>query len=440
MTALVLALAGCSTTPAPAPQEDQAPTETEVEYTPTPTPTPDAPPTSSATISSTATLVGVGPRVVVLSDLASGSSVFSLYGPGTTTGGTIDLASQWDQSEIEGQWTAVQSDPDGSRALALVTLEKTPNEGLNAGGKQLVIRSYDIDGTPLAESAVPVRANFSQNSLNHVGLLGDTLVLLDNGLQEALIGSHSNADAVNVETGELLWSATCGDGYASTTPLYSGPGRVAVGCDYNGILGLDLATGQTVWSATGGGTQSFAFDSSAPGVLNASEYAGSADVTIDLLSGVTLDANSWQPVIGDPVSGLHAMGTGTLSVYDPTQQTTVLSIDSATISQLGDFMPLSAFDGRLTFLASDGLNVASLTTGAPDPASPAKSATKQGYANVVADAGSGWVLLGSISAGWDPGSWVNTAPLSLSEVIWAVDPDGALTWDDLPSISSSTGQ
>jgi hypothetical protein len=427
-------LAGCS--PAAAPVDAPAPTEAAAEYTPTPSPTPEAPPSNSASIPSTAALVGTGPRVVVFEDVSSGSAVYTLYGPGTANGGVIDLAGQWDQSRIEGQWTAVQGDPVGDRTLALVTLEKTPNEGLSAGGHELVIRTYDIDGTPLDKSSLPVRADFSESSLNDVGLMGDTLVLLDGGLQEPLGGSHTNADAVNVTTGEQLWSVGCGDGYASTVPLYAGPGKVAVGCDYNGILGLDLATGQTVWTASGGGTQSFNFDPSAPGVLNANEYAGPADVTVDLLHGVVLDANSWSPIIGDPVTGLQSLGDVTLSVYDPATQSTVLSIDSATIAQLGDFRPLSAFDGRLSFLASDGLNIASLTTGQPDPASPAKSSSKLDYGNVVADAGTGWVLLGSISRGWNPDSWTNTAPITLSEVIWTPDADGELTWEDLPVVSA----
>jgi outer membrane protein assembly factor BamB len=260
--------------------------------------------------------------------------------------------------------------------------------------------------------------------------------VLDHGLTKDLPANHRAADAIDVMSGERLWSVKCGNGYGSTTPMYANENVVAVGCDYDGIRGLDLSTGKTLWQHTGGDTQTFIYDPSAPGVLSAYEYAGSADVTLDLRTGKLLDKDGQVPVLGDPVTGLQAMGR--LSVYDPKAAAVVLTIERDDIDRLGDFTPISTFDGRLTFMASDGLNVVSLTTGKADPTSPAKSSQAQSYTNVVADAGTGWALLGSVDAGWDPGSWTNAKPIAVNSVAWAAEPDGTISWDDLGYPSATT--
>ncbi|QTE30327.1 outer membrane protein assembly factor BamB family protein [Pengzhenrongella sicca] len=383
-----------------------------------------------------ATIVGTGPRVIVTTDYGTDgmAETYHLYGQGSETGGTIIVNDQWDQSQVENRWAVVQGDVSPGIALALVTLEKVPNDGLTAGGHQLVIRTYDVNGAKVGQQATPVRENFGDESLQEVGLLGNTLVLLDNGLTQDN-GNDTFADAIDVTTGALLWSKPCGSGYVSTTPMYAGGSTVALGCDSNGVRGFNLTTGETVWEYAGGRTQDFDFDRSAPGILSAAEYSGSADVTIDLINGTKIVDEGRANVLGDPITGLQTMGR--LAVYDPVTQATVLSIPSDTIDQLGDFTPISAFDGRLTFMASDGLNVVSLTTGTADPSSPAKSAEKQSYTTVVADAGTGWVLIGSIGAGWDPDSWLNASPVTPYAVAWATGADGAVTWEDIagPSIN-----
>ncbi len=438
---LALAVTACSesrtetTRQSPPAKVEEAPPPPPVE-----TPTePPAPAVMTENLSTNWTLVGTGPRAVVIADAGDdgATETYHLYGPGTVSGGSIVVGAQWDTSRVEARWAAVQRAVEPNAvALALVTLERTPNDGLSAGVLELVVRTYDVNGTKLGTSSTPVRDGFEQRSVQELGLLGDTLVLLDDGLTTASNGRDTFAEAVDVTAGGVRWTSPCGTGYSSAPPMYAGSGVVALGCDYNGVRGFDLATGATVWQYASGGTQQFNYDASAPGVVGVSNDHENGRVTIDLIHGTKLLDEGRGYVIADPVSGLQSMGR--LQVYDPATQATVLSIDSATIDQLGDFMALSAFDGRLTFLASDGLNVVSLSTGQADPSSPAKSAEKQSYRNVVADAGTGWVVLGSISSSWDPDSWVRSAPVAPYAVTWATAVDGTLTWGDVggPSIST----
>ena len=63
-----------------------------------------------------------------------------------------------------------------------------------------------------------------------------------------------------------------------------------------------------------------------------------------------------------------------------------------------------------------------------------------GAAAVVADAGAGWVLLGTMEANWNPDSWApNNAPITATTILWSPVVDGELTWDDLPSVAATSG-
>lgn len=430
---LTVALVGCgsggNTEPAP---EDTAPVvEESVQQEPI-EPSPEPPP--AAVVSRSLGVAGedtvaLGPRVVVTSGYADDGQTraYRLYGPGTETGGTVVEDAQWDVSRVEARWLRVQRDPTAATAMALISLERTPNDGLVAGSLQMVIRTFDIEGTKVGEAVLPVRDGVSDRTVQEIGLVGGTVVVLGDGLVGEAAPAVTLAEAIDVDTGALTWTSECGGGFSSTTPMYAGAGVVALGCDRNGVRGFDLATGATAWQYGGSDTDSFSYDESAPGVVGVTNVGGSPGVTIDLLHGTQIRDRALGYLIGDPITGLQAMGR--LEVYDPASQSTVLTIGRDAIDQLGDFTAISAFDGRLTFMASDGLNVVSLTTGAADPSSPAKSAQAQSYSGVVLDAGTGWVILGSASAG--------SSSFSATEVLWAPSDDGTLAWGDVSALLSA---
>lgn len=430
--AAALVLSGCASQP-PVDTEPEAAQTAAVGEAPEPTPT--ELPIASADVSEFGSVVGIGPKVVVFHDTWASSGSYYLFGPGSAQGGVVTPSADQSTSEVLGSWSSAQHAPDSSIAFAYLTLEKSPNDGLKAGGFNLVTKTYDIDGKLLNDVST---TSFEHLDTNTVSLVGSTLFLRSSGLTEDADSSKMWLDAIDVNSGSVRWHVKCGDGYTGSDAIYATPSTIAIGCDYDGFVGLDVSTGQAVWEQVGGDTQYFAYDPSAPGVVNASEYAGSADVTVDITSGQGLDAESSRTVLGDPITGLQAYGR--LAVYDPIKHATAFAIDSDAISQLGDFQAVSAFDGRLTFIASDGLNIVSLTDGTADPSSPPKASRSQGYTNVVADAGTGWVLLGTMEANWNPDSWApNNAPITATTILWSPVVDGELTWDDLPSVAATSG-
>ncbi len=423
--AFILGTAGCGTSAPEAEETEQTDTVVE-EATVEPSPTPTGPSTNSEQFSEGAAVADVGPKVVIVKDTSSGESAYRLYGPGTETGGTVTPATQQGTAELLGGWPLAQGAPDGNAQMAYLTFSREPNDGLKAGGYVLTTKTYDINGTPLNTVSTPTFENFD---LSEASFIDDTVYIRSHGMTE-----HNYKfflDAIDANTGARKWTAACGQGYAGTSAIYATPTTVAAACDLDGVNGFDTATGNVVWSYEGGTTQSFWYDRSAPGVLSAWEYAGESDVTIDLVNGTLINEDAQRPVLGDPLTGKQTYSQ--LTVYDPAQQKVTFSIPQEQIEQLGDFTPLSTFDGRLTFIASDGLSVVSTEDGATDPSSPPKSASQQGYTSVVADAGDGWVLMGSISSSWDPDSWaMNNYPVQTTWILWATNPDGALSWDDIP--------
>ncbi|EIC06718.1 hypothetical protein HMPREF1529_03089 [Microbacterium sp. oral taxon 186 str. F0373] len=419
--AIIAGVAGCSSpqqTVADAPSATVEPAE--------PSPTPSAPATYSEQLPSGAAVSDVGPRVVIVQGSSNGQYSYRLYGPGTATGGTVTPQST---SEVLAAWALAQGAPVGDAQMAYVTHERQPNDGLKAGGFELTIKTYDINGELLNTSSTPT---FEHLDVDSATFIGDTVYIRSHGLLEHNYDLY--LDAIDVNTGARKWTTDCGT-YSGTAGIYASATTVAAGCAEDGLNGYDVETGNVIWSYSGGTTQSFWYDKSAPGVLSAWEYSGSSDHTIDLTNGTEIDQGSYRPVLGDPVTGSQTFGR--LTVYSPASHSTSFAIDAEQINKLGDFMPLSTFDGRLTFLASDGLNIVSLNDGAADPSSPAKATKQQGYTSVIADAGTGWVLMGSISANWDPDSWApNNYPVKTTWVLWATDPDGTLSWDDIPAVQA----
>lgn len=422
----VMLMSGCASQPAEPEPEVEA-----VEETPEPEPTPTQPPVASANVSELGAIVGIGPKVIVF----NAASQYYLFGPGTEQGGVVTPSTDQSTAEVLETRTSAQHAPDSDIAFAYVTLEKAPNDGLKAGGFDLVMKTYDIEGELLSNVSTP---SFEHLDIGTLSLVGSTLYLRNGGLTaDAELGA-TNLDAIDVETGAVKWTVKCGNGYAGSDAIYATPTTIAIGCDTDGFVGLDVATGQRAWKQVGGNTQAFGYDPSAPGVANAAEYAGEADVTVDIITGQLLDEEPSRTVLGDPVTGFQAYGR--LKVYDPKTHAPVFEIASDQISQLGDFQTVSAFDGRLTFIASDGLNIVSLTDGTADPTSPPKASRSQGYNYVVADAGTGWVLLGTMDANWNPDSWApNNAPITATTILWTPDPEGALSWEDLPTVTAFSG-
>ena len=98
--------------------------------------------------------VALGPRVVVTSGYADDGQTraYRLYGPGTETGGTVVEDAQWDVSRVEARWLRVQRDPTAATAMALISLERTPNDGLVAGSLQVALLEWKA-ARPIKERA-----------------------------------------------------------------------------------------------------------------------------------------------------------------------------------------------------------------------------------------------------------------------------------------------
>lgn len=171
------------------------------------------------------------------------------------------------------------------------------------------------------------------------------------------------------------------------------------------LVGLDLATGQAVWTRT---SDNYAY--AAYAVPGSDAVARAGDFLINRATGADLVLAG--EIVTDPVTGFvansHFVSTGSwndepgLRVLDPATATSVLDISQEDIAALGTFEPLGAYDGRLWFWGPNGVDVVDLRTGEQDAAvSPTPGSGAATFSNVVTAAGQTWVLLSDLSLNGD---------------------------------------
>ena len=257
--------------------------------------------------------------------------------------------------ELLASTVAVQADSASPAGSIVATVEGLPASGLNAGGAELVLRTVDGGGS----------------------------------IANTVLWTHDCTATATGRDGDLL--------VAAGSP-------VVVKCGQE-LVGLDLATGQAVWTRT---SDNYAY--AAYAVPGSDAVARAGDFLIDRATGADLVLTG--EFVADPVTGFvassHFVSTGSwndepgLRVLDPATATSVLEISQEDIAALGTFEPLGAYDGRLWFWGPNGVDVVDLRTGEQDVAvSPSPGSGAASFSNVVTAAGQTWVLLSDFTLNGD---------------------------------------
>ncbi|WP_307484984.1 hypothetical protein [Microbacterium trichothecenolyticum] len=327
------------------------------------------------------------------------------------------------EREVEQSVAGVQQNPDSPSQLMIAAVERNRATGLSAGGTMIVFRTYDDAGT--AQRSVEISVD-EGTLIGGAALYGSTAVVATN---------HTDTDtdtyrAVDLTSGATRWSTSCAGRNFDAAPVVGYAGIWAVECDLDPfagtseIRGLDVMSGAVRWAVPGarttlGGGSILQIPGS--GTMFARYEYGAFDIA----TGAQVGPHSREfPQVDEGQGLLVTRGDGGVQTTDVHSGQRIFDLSAGDADRLQGLTILCAFDGRIWSWSDGGVGVSNARTGASDPLTPARDASRAPQPNIPLAVGRSWIVLGTVDSS---GGTSATALLR--------DPRGSLTASSLPTTS-----
>ena len=354
-----------------------------------------------------------GPHTVVLeSDGTNQQVALNIFGDSTEEPGYIQLEPSGEREYLATAYSPQlsESEPAG---VAVVTLEKLPAEGLQAGTVEFVVRTFDDSGVQKTEASIPAD---DATELDSVRLIGQHIALFEDRYSDG----EDNVFVYDVASGSKAWATVCEDANGvEGTPN----GLLTLSCDKDGestreLNGISVVDGSIVWKY---GRQVsapifvYVSDASLDGSFLSIPYETSEQdgyQLVDIRDGSVIADG---PTYGvDPISNLAVIGADLywnsegetvvdygLRIVDTKTHEVTFELSAGELEALDTFESLAVYDNRLWFEGPNGIDIVSLKDGSRDGQySPIDTGNPEVGSYPVA-AGDTWVILRQVKNGPD---------------------------------------
>ena len=358
-----------------------------------------------------------GPHTVVLESEGTNQQVsLKIFGDSTKEPGYIQLEPSGEREYLATAYSPQLSESE-SAGVAIVTLEKLPADGLQAGDVEFIVRTFDESGAQKTEASIPAD---DATELDSVRLIGQYIALFEDRYSDA----ENNVFVYDIESGSKVWATFCEDSNEfEGTPN----GLLALSCykdsdsdeestrELNGISILD---GSIVWKygrEVAAPISVYVSDASLDGSFLSIPYETSEQdgyQLVDIRDGSVIADG---PTYGvDPISNLAVIGADLywnsegetvvdygLRIVDTKTHEVTFELSAGELEALDTFESLAVYDNRLWFEGPNGIDIGSLKDGSRDGQySPIDTGNPEVGSYPVA-AGDTWVILQQVNNGPD---------------------------------------